>query len=315
MSVFELVVLTALALAGTAIIVTLAAKLAERKNPPIGSFLKIDGVDVHYIDRGDGEPLVWIHGNVSMVQDVLTSGVMDELARVGRYRLIAFDRPGYGYTTRPRSKRWTAAQQADLIAAALQQLGVSSAIIVGHSWGTLVATALAQRHPTLVRSMVLLGGYYFPQFRLDVLMVKPLTWPGIGDVLRYTVSPIIGFASMPLMLRAMFGPPKIPERFKQGFPFSLTVRPWQLRASAEEGASMNAEATALRAGYDRMLVRTSILAGDSDRIVSPARQSQELANVLASRSLEIIPGVGHMVHHSAPERVIGAIEGVSGRPQ
>ena len=34
---------------------------------------------------------------------------------------------------------------------------------------------------------------------------------------------------MPLQLRVMFGPPKIPQRFKQGFPISMTLRPWQIR--------------------------------------------------------------------------------------
>jgi pimeloyl-ACP methyl ester carboxylesterase len=308
MDTLEIFVLTALALLATAAVVTFAAKLAERKNPPIGRFLHVDGVDLHYVESGAGEPVVWFHGNVSMVQDFLTSGITEGLARRGRYRVIAFDRPGYGYTTRPRNKSWTAAEQADLIAGALRQLDVSSATVVGHSWGTLVATALAQKHPTLVRSLVLLGGYYFPQFRLDVLMVKPLAWPVIGDIFRYTISPIFGVLTMPLLMRAMFGPPRVPERFKQGFPTSLTLRPWQLRASAEEGATMNEQVATLRGGYDKLIMSTAILAGGADRIVFPTKQSGELAKVTPNCTLQIVPGVGHMIHHEAGDDVIEAIE-------
>jgi pimeloyl-ACP methyl ester carboxylesterase len=46
-------------------------------------------------------------------------------------------------------------------------------VVVGHSWGTLVALALAIRHPADTAGLVLLSGYYFPTFRLDALMVAP----------------------------------------------------------------------------------------------------------------------------------------------
>jgi alpha-beta hydrolase superfamily lysophospholipase len=72
---------------------------AEREYPPAGRFVTVDGVRLHYIEKGEGSPVVLLHGNVVTAEDFDTSGVLDLLAR--RHRVIAFDRPGFGYSERP----------------------------------------------------------------------------------------------------------------------------------------------------------------------------------------------------------------------
>jgi hypothetical protein len=49
--------------------VHVSARVAERKNPPIGRFHHVDGVKLHYLERGQGEPIVLLHGNGVMIQD------------------------------------------------------------------------------------------------------------------------------------------------------------------------------------------------------------------------------------------------------
>src|SRR5690348_9916886 len=106
-------VVAAAAAAGTAAWVTGRAQQAEQRHPPTGRFIDVDGVRLHYVEKGDGEPVVLLHGNVVMLQDFVASGVVDALAR--RYRVIAFDRPGFGYTTRPHNREWTPEAQATLL--------------------------------------------------------------------------------------------------------------------------------------------------------------------------------------------------------
>ena len=83
-----------------------------------------------------------------MIQDFESSGLIDLAAR--KYRVIAFDRPGYGHSDRPRSSLWTPEAQAGLIRAALAQMGVKRATVLGQSWGCSVAVALAHKYPDLV---------------------------------------------------------------------------------------------------------------------------------------------------------------------
>jgi pimeloyl-ACP methyl ester carboxylesterase len=165
------------------------AKKAERRNPPIGRFITVEGVRLHYVERGTGTPLVLLHGNGSMIEDFQSSGLIDLAAK--KYRVIAFDRPGFGHSDRPRSTIWTPEAQADLIAAALKEIGVPGAIVLGHSWGTLVALALAVKYPQEVQALVLASGYYYPNARADVVILSPPAMPLIGDLLSHTISPLL----------------------------------------------------------------------------------------------------------------------------
>ena len=122
------------------------ARAAEREHPPTGRFVTVDGVRLHYIDRGEGPPVVLLHGNVVTAEDFQTSGLLDLLAR--RHRVIAFDRPGFGYSDRPHGSAWSARAQADLLRDALVILGINRPVVLGHSWGAAVALALALNHPS-----------------------------------------------------------------------------------------------------------------------------------------------------------------------
>jgi len=298
--------LTAAAFLGTAVLVNARrARQAERDNPPTGGFLDIEGVRLHYLERGEGPPLVLLHGNGAMVQDFEISGILELLAQ--RYRVIAVDRPGFGHTNRPRSQSWTPAAQAELVHKALVHLDIQQAIVVGHSWGTLVALSLALDHPADVRSLVVLSGYYFPSLRADVLASLPGAAPIIGDLLSYTVAPLLGRAMRSRVFRKLFAPAAVPPRFQAEFPIELSLRPSQLKASAKDTVSMTPSAAAFAKRYGELKMPIVIMAGTGDRLVDFARQSGRLDEVLAESTLVPFEGAGHMIHHSAPEKVVDGI--------
>lgn len=296
---------TAAVLAATALIVRQQARRAERNSPPLGQFLEVEGVRLHYVERGQGQPLVVFHGNGSLIQDFAVSGLIDRAAE--RYRVIIFDRPGYGYSERPRHTLWTPEAQAALLHRALHRLGVERPIVVGHSWGTLVALALALDYPTDVQSLVLLSGYYFPTARLDVGLFSPPALPIVGDVLRYTLSPVLSAVLWPGIRRQMFTPAPVPPHFKETFPVGMLLRPSQLRASAQESALMIPSAHRLSHRYGELTLPVVILAGAGDQIADVGRQSLHLHQALPQSELRLVPGVGHMVHQSAPDQVMAAI--------
>jgi pimeloyl-ACP methyl ester carboxylesterase len=302
---------TAAVLAACAWYVRLRTRAAERANPPEGRFITVNGVRLHYVDRGQGEPLVLLHGNGTMVRDFALSGVLDRAAR--NYRVIVFDRPGYGHSDRPRNRVWTAAAQAELIYAALQQLGVEQPLVLGHSWGTLVALEMALAHPDYVRSLVLLSGYYYPTPRLDVALLSPPAIPIIGDLMRYTVSPLIGRAIFPLLLKRIFAPAPIPPQFRD-FPVWMGLRPSQLRASAAETALMIPAAMALGRRYKRLTLPVMIMDGADDRLLDARMHSEGLHRELPHSELWLVPGAGHMVHYSVPDEVVAAIRAIDQRP-
>lgn len=296
------------ALGALALVNHAAARRAERKHPPRGKFIEVDGVRLHYTDRGAGQPVVLIHGNAVTGDDYDTSGVAELLLK--NHRVVVFDRPGFGHSERPRGRLWTAMQQAGLLHEALNRLGVNRPIVVGHSWGAIVALSLAVRHQADTAGLVLLSGYYFWTLRPDVLLVTLGAVPVLGDILRYTVSPWLGRVFMPLLKRAMFSPAPVSRRFQAEYSDALALRPSQIRATSVDGTLMIPGALSLRRSYDDLSMPVVIMAGNGDKIVFK-RGAERLQGSIPGSVLRIVQGAGHMVHHSAPRQVVEAVRQVA----
>jgi pimeloyl-ACP methyl ester carboxylesterase len=297
------------ALAAAAVVNRYLANKAERDNPPVGRFLEVNGVRLHYVERGTGDAVVLLHGNGSMIQDFESSGLIDLAAQ--DFRVVVFDRPGFGHSQRPRGTVWTPDAQAELIEAALTQLGVSRAIILGHSWGASVAVAMGLKYPALVRGLVLASGYYYPTMRPDVVAMGAPALPIVGDLLSQTISPLVSRAIWPLMLKKIFGPKSVPTKF-QAFPKEMALRPSQIRASASEAALMIPDAFGLRGKYRDLQVPTVIIAGEDDKLIDIDSQSARLHDDVSRSTIRRIAGNGHMIQQTATDEVMSAIREVAG---
>lgn len=296
----------ATAMAATAIAVRQRAKKAERDNPPTGKFVTVDGVRLHYIEHGDGESLVLLHGNGTMAEEMVLSGLVECAA--SRYRVIVFDRPGYGYSERPRHGRdWGPEEQADLIHHALKKIGVEQATLLGHSWGTLVAVAFGLQFPAATSGLVLLSGYYFPSLRFDSPIIATGAIPVLGHIMRYTSSPVLGRLFWPALMRGVFGPSAMPEQFA-AYPKWMSLRPGQLYTASAEAALMLPAAARLCQRYRELAMPVSIVSGVSDRLVKVVAQSGRLHREIPHSELIYTSHAGHMVHHLDTEEVMAAID-------
>jgi pimeloyl-ACP methyl ester carboxylesterase len=158
-----------------------AAPLPESRVYPAGTGLRaqyrtIDGSRIRLIDSGSGTPVVFIHGfGASMygwryqLPAVLAAG----------YRVVAFDNRGFGFSDKP-AHGYSNAAYARLVVALLDSLGISSAVLVGHSMGGAIAAEVAIAHPDRVRGMVLIDaagyGVHWPG------VLKVARWPFVGAI-------------------------------------------------------------------------------------------------------------------------------------
>jgi pimeloyl-ACP methyl ester carboxylesterase len=299
----------AAAAAVTAFWVGHRARKAERDTPPIGRFLEVDGVRLHYIERGEGSPVVLLHGNALLLQDFIGSGLVDRLAE--RHRVIAFDRPGFGYSERPRDRLWTASAQAALLESALAHLNARQPVVLAHSWGTLVALAMAINPPADLSGLVLISGYYYPTARLDAVLGAPAALPLLGDAMRYTVSPLMGRLFMTQAVKTLFAPAPMPDDFFEVVPREMLLRPSQLKARAEDAAFMVPAAAWLGSHYPTLKVPVKIFAGAEDKVVDAESQSGRLHHDLQTSTLTITPGAGHMVHYTQAQEIAESVDLVS----
>ena len=278
---------------------------AERAHPPQGKFIDVDGVRLHYIDRGTGPALVLLHGNGVFASDFELSGLIDAGAK--SHRVIVFDRPGFGYSDRPGNNSWTPEAQAKLLYQALHQLGVERPVLVGHSWGTLVALAMALDYPKYIRALTVVSGQYYPSARVDAPLQAVSAVPGLGHLLRNTVIPVIGRLMWSMAVKRMFAPKPVPASFQQLPPW-LALRPSQVGASASEAGMMIPAARRLSERYKELTMPVAIIAGDEDKVVDFEHHARRLHDAISHSDLIIETGVGHMAHYADPACIIEAVQ-------
>ncbi len=122
-----------------------------------GQFLTVDGIETYVIDVGprDGQPVVLVHGfGASTFSWRYT---IPALTADG-YRVIAFDRPGYGLSEKRYDFDYTHVNQADHLVALLDALAIEQAAVVGHSQGANIAMHVALNHPERVNKLVIVAG-------------------------------------------------------------------------------------------------------------------------------------------------------------
>lgn len=285
--------------------VGLFSVIAKWRSPPIGRFIDCGGVRLHYLERGmsDAPCLVMLHGNGSMIQELVISGLVDRAARL--YRVLCFDRPGFGHSNRPRDRAWTPEAQAELFAEVFQRLDVKRPVVLAHSWATLIGVSLALRPTADLQGLVLVSGYYFPTPWAGLWCLSLPAVPVVGDILCYTIAPLLGWLLMPRMVRVNFSPRAVPESFLRLFPKSLAMRPPQMRAVAEETALLIPATLRLQHRYKEVTCHVAAITGEGDKVVDP-RQTVRLHRLLPRSVLKTIPAAGHMVHHAAPDVLVDA---------
>jgi pimeloyl-ACP methyl ester carboxylesterase len=265
-------------------------------------FITVDEARLRYVDSGAGAPVVLLHGNGSMIEDFVSSGIMDAPG----YRFIAFDRPGFGYSERPRGRAWGPWEQASLLMRALRHIGIERPVVVGHSWGALVALAMALGSPEDVAGLVLLSGYYYPMPRAEIA-VPAAAFPFTGAVLRHAVVPFVRRVMAPGTVRRVFAPCSVPERFKRAYPMPLAMRASQMNAVEEEAEILLGSAKALCPLYKNVSAPMWLIAGSDDLIVNTDEHSARLHQELGTSTFHRVQGCGHMVHHAAQEDIVAAI--------
>ena len=230
-------------------------------------FITVAGTRLRYFESGTGTPVVLLHGNGSMIEDFVCSGILDHAA--SSFRFIAFDRPGFGYSERPPGREWGPLEQADLLLNALARLGVERPIVVGHSWGALVALAMALARPEDVAGLVLLSGYYYPVPRAAAIMASAAS-PFTSDILRNAgpCPPPHGSRHAAARFRAVRRPRAFQEGLPNGARHARVADEGRRRGSGDAARRRQGARPAL---WEAKRSRVHLIAGSDDRIVDTER--------------------------------------------
>ncbi len=284
--------------------------VAEASFPPTGQLLEVDGHRIHAHVEGRGPDLVLIHGASGSTRD-FTFSFVEQMK--GRYRVIALDRPGLGWSDDIGPDGTSPLVQADVLRKAAAQLGVRRPIVLGHSYGAAVALAWGLRDPGNTAAIVTVSGAVMP-------------WPGdLGPLYSLTASSFGQAAVVPLIsafvspdradriVGQIFAPQKVPPGYSDYFGVGLSLRRESFRINARQVTGLKPYLRLMEPNYPKLPMPVEILHGGDDRVVPVEIHAQPLGRLIPGARVTILEGIGHMPHHVAPDAVAAAIDRAASR--
>lgn len=282
---------------------------AEVEYPPAGAFVDVGGTRVHYVDQGEGPVVVLIHGSGGNLND----WTFDMVARLSdRYRVIAFDRPGLGYT-QATGRNIPVSDQARLLADAALELGAENPIVVGHSFGGSITVAWGIERPDVLAGLVVVAGATNPWDTGISTYYRFLSHPIAGPIMANLLAAWVPERIVVDQVNAVFAPQSAPEGYGAHFGPGLTLRRFSLLENARQRVSLLPQVEAMVPRYPSINVPTEIIHGDADTTVGLAIHSVPLSQQIPDANLTVLSGVGHMPHHADPQALVDAIDRVSAR--
>lgn len=257
-----------------------------------GRLVDVDGEQLHVVERGvaasGAHPLVLVHGFPSNA--FAWRPVQDRLA--DRYRTLAIDSIGFGWSTRTPRRGLTAADHADRIARVLDVLEIPRAHVAGHSFGGGIAQRFAIRHGHRLARLGLVAS-------VDGSRRLPLGDASLIGLILASFAPWLGRAVVARALRGVAAASGIAAtEIAHGYVDPLTVpgtRRMLRRFVRGIAASPGIDLGAIAAD-------TLVVVPTADRIVPPAVQ-RSLAARVQSGTLAEVRGAGHTVQMERPDEV------------
>lgn len=281
----------------TGLFLLLAGCLAHHEAPRAAidhNALDLPGGQVRFVDRGSGDAIVLLHGFGAAIES--WGPTLDVLAQ--DHRVVALDARGFGLSTRAAGD-YTLEALADDVGDAMTELGIETASIVAHSWGSSIALVFALRHPERVERLVLVDSLAYE--RQVPWIMKAARTPGVGELLMGTFYS----AHFDANLEEAFYDPSI-----------LTYADVAAARYVAEAPGSKAAALAISRGielqpwqerYPEIKAPVLIVWGEQDRILHPW-WANRLAGDLSQAQVETIDRCGHFPMLEAPERFTALVQ-------
>ena len=242
----------------------------------------INGLEIHHEIQGDGPPIVFVHGlgatlNVWHAQRTTLSK---------HYQVIIYDRSGSGRSQQARAgysiNAWT-----DELAGLLDYLAVPSAVVVGHSLGSMIAQRFAGKYANRTQALILAGG----EAELGPEEKKALT-ERARSIETHGLCAVVGpWLTAVLSAATREANPALAGLVREMF-LSNDARTYASHCLAlRDGA--------VRSDHGNIACPTLLLVGDQD-LVTPISWQRQIAAGIANSRIRIIPNTAHMTMLESP---------------
>ena len=291
---------------GASVYTARTARKAEEAVPMDGTLVQAGPYVFHVAEEGKGRPLLLIHGLAGQMRN-FGEAMVEDLAR--DYRVIRIDRPGSGYSPRLPSGRAHLAEQADAVAALIDELQLEKPVLVGHSLGGALSLAIAIRHPDKVGALALIAPATQRIETVPEVFKGLVVPPAILPLVAWTIAVPVGVATRNAVLREVFKPDPVPANFLIDGGGMLGFRPGAFQGAATDLADASSEAEDLVAGYANLKLPVGIFYGREDNILDYRLHGEKTASEIPGAKLTLTDG-GHMLPFTVPEETARFVRSV-----
>jgi cis-3-alkyl-4-acyloxetan-2-one decarboxylase len=287
-------------------------------------FCSAAGFRQHYVDEGDGRPVILLHGQPTW--GYIYRRFVGPLSRT--HRVIVPDHMGFGKSETPQDREYTLEAHVTNLTMLIETLDLRDITFVMQDWGGPIGCGYTVRHPERVHSLVLMNTVsgYGTAGRRDLPNPTESSWfrwileglptgrteavlSHLGSTIL-SVMQIVGLERLdrvdPTFIRAYGAPFPTPEDCKGAIAFPLDLALGRIRDFVRAGA----------AGVPALKEKPAILIeGMLDRAILPALSLADFRGVWPDRPVIEVPGAGHYIQEDEPEVALAAIQAFLGMLQ
>ena len=266
----------------------------------MSNHIDIDGTRVHYVDEGDGPPLLMLHGNPTssfLYRDVI-AGLRD------RFRCIAPDLPGFGRSKAPAGYGFTPAEHAAVIERFVEALDLRDVRMMVQDWGGPIGFAVATRQPERFRAFVVLNTWAWPK-----------SDPGTQVFSRFLGGPI---GKRLILNRNLFVERILPggvnrrklsdevmDVYRAPFPTPASRVPtWVFPREILDSRPF---LSGVERGLDQLADRRALIVWPTKDVAFRKAERERWEQVFPDHKTVLVEGAGHYVQEDAPEEIVAAV--------
>jgi haloalkane dehalogenase len=272
----------------------------ERLYPFESRFAEADGARVHFVDEGEGPPLLLLHGNPTW--SFLYREIVLELR--DRYRCVAVDLPGFGLSQAPPGYGFTPAEHARMLERFVTHLDLTGAAVMVQDWGGPIGFAVAGRHPDRFARFVIGNTWAWPK-------ADPGTWAFSrflgGPVGRRLILNRNLFVEriLPGGVRLRRLPEEVMAAYRGPFPTPASRRPTAV--FPREILDSRPFLAEVERGLETLRDRPALLVWPTRDVAFREPERRRWEATFPDHRTVLLHGAGHYIQEDAPQQIVAAI--------
>lgn len=276
------------------------AWLSNDLYPYEGKQIEIDGSSVHYLDEGDGPPLLLLHGNPtwSFLYRNIVKGLKDN------YRCIAPDYPGFGLSRPAARYGYTPAEHANVIDGLIEHLNLTGITMMVQDWGGPIGFATAVRHPDRFAAFVIGNTWAWPKADVGTQIFSRLLGGPIGGYLILRRNAFVE-RIIPNNVKRRKLPPDVMDGYRGPFPTPDSRQP--IHVLPREILKSRPLLSEIDQNLHALSDRPALILWPTKDVAFKAAERARWEQVFPNHQTVTLEGAGHYIQEDAADEIVDAI--------